>query len=120
MMGAVMGQVAALAEASQVTEPVMGGVMVEVGGREAHARCADLSGLEQVGPGGGASAAVAPSILLRIEPAAIGEAAEVRGMGAGASLAASGGADEADMAAEGRPVGGVKRAEVGADGHSRF
>src|ERR1700712_5736523 len=111
MIRSVMQHVTALAKASQVGEPVVGGVVVQMRRGEHDAGQADVRGIDQVTP-------VPPRPRSLVEPAPVRQAADLSQMRARAALAAAAGTLEPDTPAQRRPVWRVERAERGADRHA--
>jgi hypothetical protein len=76
LVGPVVDQVAALAQALQIARPIISRVVIEVGG------CEDDTGLPQpgclfdIGPGCGPTVAVAPSWVSCVIPATIRQSSE--------------------------------------------
>lgn len=116
MVGAIVAQVAALAEAAQVGQAAVRGVVVEMGGGEddtgAPQRC--LGRRLRAGP----AAAVAPDRA--VLPPSVSHAGDGLAVGAAACLTAPAGTAEADQATDLRPVDRVEPAQGGADGHGRI
>jgi hypothetical protein len=87
MVRSVVAQVAALTEATQVAQPVVGRIVVQVCGGEHHARRTQPRHLLEVGPAGGAAAPVAPCLPRRIKPPPVRQAAHGGPVRSAAALA---------------------------------
>ena len=74
MKRAVLQHMAALAEAPQVGEPVVGRIVVQMRGGEHDAGQTDLRGIDQIRPARGTTTPVAPCSHCLVEPAAVGQA----------------------------------------------
>jgi hypothetical protein len=68
MMRAIVDQVAALTEAAQVAQPVVGRIMIQVRGGEYYARRSQPRYLFEIGPAGCAATSVTPRLPRRIVP----------------------------------------------------
>jgi hypothetical protein len=99
MVRPIVQHVAALTEGLQISQPIVGGIAVQVRRREYDARHPEPSCLHKVGPTGRTSTAMPPGRRLFVEPAPVRQAAEEGEMGTAAALAPSSGALEADVAA---------------------
>jgi hypothetical protein len=119
MVGAIVDQVAALTEAAEVTEAVVGRIVIEVRGGEHDARRPQPHHLLEVGPAGEAAALVAPGGSLGIEPSPVRQAPHGGAVRPAAALAHAMGALEADAPTELAPVRGVETAELSPDRHGR-
>ena len=96
---AVVQEVAALAQAPQIGEPVVGRVVVQVGRGQHHAGDAQPRRFQQGGPARRSAAPVAPRRGRLVKPAPVGQHANLQQMRTVAPLATSTGALEADAAA---------------------
>ena len=110
-----MQQVAALTPCFQVLEIAVGGVVVEVAGREPDDCPTEPVGF--VGAGCLPTALISPGTVLTIEPSAIADAEDEFSVRSAASLAAALGTTEADGGRQLRPVVGVEGTMFGADRH---
>jgi hypothetical protein len=117
MVRPIVQHVAALTEGSQIFQPVVGGVAVQVRRCENDARHPELSCLHEVGPTGKTPTAIPPGRRLVVEPAPVRQAAEDGEMGAAAALAPSSGALEADVAAQFAPVWRIEWSQRRAEWH---
>ena len=86
---------AALAEASEVAEPVVARVMIEMRRGQNDARRPHLDGLLEVWPARHPAPGIAPSPTLRVEPAAVRKSPHSLPVGPPAGLAGATGALEA-------------------------
>jgi hypothetical protein len=73
VLGAVVEQMAALAERAQVAGPRVARVVVEMGGGEHHAGLLEVAILAVGRPSDCPAPAIAPGLVLVIEPAAVAE-----------------------------------------------
>ena len=89
-MRAVVDHVAALAQALEIAQPVVAGVMVEMRCRQDHAGLPDLQRFHEIGPSGRPAAAVAPGAASGVEPASVGQTANRHAMRPAAYLATHG------------------------------
>lgn len=112
-----MQQVAALAEAAQVAQPVICGIVIQMRRGENNPRRALPCQLFEVRPATGAATAVAPGLLLRVEPSAVRQATDGRAVGTAAALTNSAGALEADPPTEVTPMGGIEGSELASNWH---
>ena len=113
MMRPVVQNVTALTEAAQIAQPVVGGVVVEMGGGEHDAGGAQADSVHQVGPACGAAAPIPPRFSIHIEPAPIWQTAKFCQVRPAAVLAAALGTLEANLAAEFGPVRRVEASKLG-------
>ena len=104
----VMQHVAALAERAQVGEAVVTGVAVQMGSSQYDAGGPKPCHLDQVGPASRTTAPVTPGCRLIVEPAPIGQAADLRQVRPAAALASTTGTLEAHTPAQLAPVSRVK------------
>ena len=104
MIGAVMDQVAALTEASQVAEPIVGRIMIKVCGRKDDTRCPYSNDLFQVRPASTAPPPVTPGLPFWIVPASIRKGAHSDPMRPAAVLTYPAGALKAHPPAQLFPV----------------
>lgn len=118
VVGAVMQEVAALAQRPEVPEAVVGRVMVEVGRGEDRARRADEDGLHEVRPAGRAVPRVPPGAGSWVVPPPVGKAAQHMLMGPAAALAAAASPAEPHLGAQLAPVRWIEGAELRADRHA--
>ena len=118
MVRPIVQHVAALTEGSQIFQPIVGGIAVQVRRCENDARHPELSCLHKVGPTGKTSTAIPPGRCLFVEPAPVRQAAKEGELGSATALASSSGALEADVAAQFAPVGGIEWSQLRADWHA--
>ena len=118
MVRAIVQHVAALTEGSQIFQPVVGGIAVQVRRCEHDARHPELSCLHKVGPTGKTPTAIPPGRPLFVEPAPVRQAAEAGEVGSATTLASSSRALEADVAAQFAPVRGIEWSQLSADWHA--
>ena len=97
--------------------PVVAGIVIEVGSSQDHAGLTCLRRLHEVGPAGGAAAAIAPTVRGSIKPATIGQAANCHAVGAAASLTDTASALEPHPPADFGPISGIKFAHLRSDRH---
>ena len=107
-MRAIVEHVAALTEAAQVAQAVVGRIMIQVRGGEHDARRPQPHDLFQVGPAGDTAAPVAPRLSCRIVSPPVRQAAHGGTMRTAAALANAAGALEADAPAKVAPMRGVQ------------
>ena len=117
MMRPVVEHMAALAEAAQVAQAVIGRIVIEVRGGKYDTRRPAAGHVLEVRPVRGAAAAIAPGLVAGIEPSSIRQAANARAVRPAATFTDAAGALETDAAAELAPVRGIEVAEFGADRH---
>ena len=113
----VVQHVAALAQAAEVAQPVVGRVAVKVRGGEHDAGGTQAGSLDQIRPATGLAPAITPSVRRLVEPTSVGQAAEPDQVRAPAGLAAAVGALESDMSAQLAPVRRIEAAEIATDRH---
>jgi hypothetical protein len=113
----VVQHVAALAEAAEVAQLVVGWVAVEVRGGEHDAGGTQARSLDQIRPATRLTPAIAPGARRLVEPTPVWQAAEPDQMRAPAGLAASAGALEPDPSAQFALVRRVEAAELATDRH---
>src|SRR5271163_237112 len=118
MVRAIVDQVAALAQALEIAQPIIARVMIEVRRSQDHAGLTDLRRFHEIGPSGGSTATVAPGVTGGVEPASIGQTANGETMWPAASLARAGGALEAHAPADLQPVAGIEPSHLRFDRHS--
>jgi hypothetical protein len=94
MVRAIVDHVAALAQALEVTQPVVARVMIEMGRGQHDASVPDLGGFDEIGPARRPAAAVAPGVYRGIKPKPVGQTAHGHPMRPATSLASAGGALE--------------------------
>jgi hypothetical protein len=91
--------------------------MIEVRGGKDHAGVADLGGLDEVGPTPRSTAAVAPSTTRGIEPASIGQTADLLPVWPAAALANAAGAVKPYPAADLWPILRIEPPHLRLDRH---
>src|SRR4051794_21294880 len=94
--------------------------MIEVGGGQDYARLPHPGCFLDIGPTGGTTATVAPSLASGIEPAPVWQNADNLAMWSPAALADAAGTLEAHKPAELRPVDWVEPAHLSPDRHWRL
>jgi hypothetical protein len=104
MIRSIMEQVAALAEALQVAQPVVARVMIEMCCGEQDPRGSGRNHRQQIRPMRMPAAAIAPGLLSGIEPTSIGQAADQSGMRPATGFTPPTGTLEPDASAEFFPV----------------
>ena len=114
----VMQHVAPLAQAPQVGEPVIGGIVVEMRRGQHDTGQTNIRNLDEVGPSRRAAAPVPPCRFSLIKPAPVRQAPDLGHVRPAASLAPTAGAYKSDMSAQRWPVRWVERTELMADGHA--
>ena len=117
MMRAIVEHMAALTEAAQPAQPVIGRIVIQMRGGEHDARRPQPRHLLQVGPAGNTATSVAPRLPVRIVPPPVSQAAHGGAVRPAAALADAAGALETDAPAEVAPMGGVEVAELSPDRH---
>ena len=71
MMRSVVNEMAALAQASQVLQPIVAGIMVEMGSGQNDAGLAHASGFIDIGPADWMAAMIAPGLTVFVVPPSI-------------------------------------------------
>jgi hypothetical protein len=104
MIRPIMEQVAALAEALQVAQPVVAWVMIEMCRGEQDPRGSGRDHRQQIRPMRVPATTIAPGLLSGIEPSPIGQAADQSGMRSATGLTAATGTLEPHTSAEFFPV----------------
>jgi hypothetical protein len=112
-----MEDVAALAQAAKVAQPVIGRVAVQMGRGKDDPGDTDFDCLDQVGPAAGLTPAIAPGRSLRIKPPSVGQASQDGLVWTPAALAATACALESDDIAQFTPVRWVEVTEFATDRH---
>jgi hypothetical protein len=100
MVRAIVDQMAALAQALEIAQPVIARVMIEVRRRQDDAGAPHLRRLIEVGPPGGPAAAIAPGMSDGIEPTSIRQTPNSDAVRPPAPLANAGSALEAHAPAD--------------------
>ena len=113
----VVRQMTALAERAQIALCVMRRVMVAMRRRQHHPGPAQADPLDQIRRRGRPALAIAPVTVVGVLPAPVRQAGEGDAVRPAAALAAPAGTAEAHGPAERLPVGGIERAQRGADRH---
>jgi hypothetical protein len=106
----IVEQMAALADALEVPQPVVARVMVKMRSGEYHACGTFGNHRQQIWPSRSLAAAIAPSPLRRIEPSPVGQAADQRCVRPAASLAQATSTLKPHTSAEFPPVGWIEAA----------
>ena len=114
----VVDYVAALAEALEVTQPVIPGVMIEMCSGQDDAGSPHQRRFLEIGPACRPTASIAPSMTGGIEPTSIGQAANCSSMWSAAFLTNPGGALEAHAPTDLRPVARIEPPHLRLDRHS--
>src|SRR5215472_8159001 len=117
MVRAIVDHVAALAQALDISQPVIARVMVEMRRRQDDASSPHPRSLLKIGPSRRPAAAVAPGVTRGIEPASVGQTVNRLAVGPSASLANTVGALETYAATDLRPVAGIKSPHLRLDRH---
>jgi len=117
VMRTIVQHVAALTEAAQIAQSVVGRIVIQVRGGEHDARRPHPPRLFEVGPSGDAATAIAPRLACWIEPPSVRQAAHRAAMRPAACLAYAAGALKADTSAEMGPMRGIQAAQLSSDRH---
>jgi hypothetical protein len=124
VLAAVMEHMAALAERLEIARPVVGGVVIEMGGGQRHLCCGEGPVLDRRrsarNPGKRPALPVAPGCAFLIPPAAIAEVKDHAAVGSPASFATSLGPSEPDEGRELRPVNWIEPPVLRANRHRRY
>jgi hypothetical protein len=122
MVRAVVDQVAPLAEAFQVAQPVVARIMIEMRGGEDDTGLPHLHGFLEIWPAGWPTAAASPRMSCRIEPAAIRQASDGLTMRPAAAFTGAPRPLEADAPANLPPVDRIEPSQFTLywHGHSGF
>jgi hypothetical protein len=117
MAGTVVDHVAALTKTAQVTQPVVGRIMIKVRSGKHDMSCSQPHHLFQVGPTSAAPALVAPCAPCLIVPSPVRQAAHSGAMRPAAALAYAGCSLEANAPAELTPMSRIQAAQLSPDRH---
>ena len=112
-----MDHVTALAQAFEIALPVVAGIVIKMGSSQDHPGLTRLCRLHEVGPAGGAAAAIAPTMTGSIKPATIGQAANCHAVGAATSLTNAASSLEPHPPADFGPISGIVLAHLWSDRH---
>jgi hypothetical protein len=112
MMRPIVDQVAALAQASQVSQPIVAWIVIEMGSGENDPGLPYASNFFNVGPARWATAMIAPSPTGSVVPVTVRQAANDFAMRAPTALTHAAGAFESHMPAQLRPVDRVEPAHI--------
>jgi hypothetical protein len=119
-----MEHMAALAECLEITRPVVGGVMIEMGGGQRNLCCGEGSVLDRRrsagNPGKRPALPVAPGCAFLIPPTAIAEVKDHAAVGSLASFATPLGASKPDERRELRPVDWIEPTVLRANRHRPY
>src|SRR4051794_5436967 len=118
MIRPVVNDMATLTQASQVLQPVIAGIVIEVGSGENDAGLAHESSFFDVGIAGRTSAMIAPSLTGLVVPPSIRQNANGFAMRAAAALTEAPSALKPHIIAELRPVDRIEPAHLSLDRHS--
>jgi len=117
-MRPIMHHVAALAECTEVVQPIVGRVAVEMRCCEHDTGHPEPSRLHKVGPPSYPAAAITPGRRLLVEPTPVRQAADEGEVRPPTALTLAAGALEANAAAEFTPVRRIERSQLWAYGHA--
>ena len=117
MVRPVVDHMAALAEALQVAEPVVAGIMIEMDGGQRDARVPYARRLDDIRPGRSPATVVAPGVPVSIKPASVGQAANCFAVRPATFLAHAEGPLESHVATELRPVDRIEPTHFSPDRH---
>lgn len=117
MFGPVVQHVTALAERFQVAQPVVGGIVVEVGGRQHDTRRPGHAIIRHDQMVQGPTAPIAPYLGVLVPPAPVTKMADLAPVRPPTGLAVPLGAIEPHYGGQLRPIHRVEPLEVGSDWH---
>jgi len=117
MMRAIVDQMAALAKALEVAQPIVAGVMIEMCCGQNDAGLPHMHGLLDVRPSRRASTAALPGAASRVEPPAVRQASNSFAVRPATSFADAAGALEADASTELWPVDWIVPSQLRFDRH---
>jgi hypothetical protein len=117
MMWSVVDEMAALAEALEISQPVVLGVMVKMRRGKNDPGLAQMDRLYEVGPARGSATVVAPGLGGAVEPAAIRQAPNDLAVWPAASLANAAGPLESHPPADVGPVARIEPTQFTLDRH---
>ena len=116
MLFLVVKHMATLAQGLQISQPVIGGIMVKVRSRQRHPGCANSNAVAH-SSSKAASASIAPGPLVFIPPSTIAQMPDLTAMRPAAPLAPALGSFKPDHRRKLRPVDGIKPFVLGANRH---
>jgi hypothetical protein len=116
----VVKHMATLAKGLQISQPVIGGIMVKVRSRQRHPGCANSDVVAHSSAGQSPSASIAPGPFVFVPPSTIAQMLDLTAMRPAAPLAPAFGSLKPDHCRKLRPVDRIKPFVVGADRHLRF
>src|SRR5271166_4181543 len=117
MMRAIVDQMAALAKALEVAQPIVAGVMIEMCCGQNDAGLPHMHGLLDVRPSRRASTAASPGAASGVEPPAVRQASNSFAVRPATSFADAAGALEADASTEFWPVDWIVPSQLRFDRH---
>ena len=115
----VVKHMATLTQGLQISQPVIGRIMIKVRGRQRHPGFTNSDVAGNV-PGKAAAASVAPGPFVVIPPSTIAQMLDLTAMRSAAALASAFGSLEPDHRRKLWPVDGIKPFVLGADRHRVF
>jgi hypothetical protein len=118
----VVNHMATLAQGLQISQPVIGGIMVKVRGRQRHPGCSNSDVVTHLSSKAGQSpsASIAPGPFVFIPPPTIAQMLDLTAMRPAAPLAPAFSSLEPDHRRKLRPVDRIKPFVLGADRHRAF
>ena len=119
---AVVKHMATLAQGLQISQPVIGGIMVKVRSRQRHPGCANsyVVAHSSSKAGQSASTSIAPGPLVFVPPSTVAQVPDLTAMRPAAPLAPPLGSLKPDHRRKLRPVDRIKPFVLGADRHRAF
>src|SRR6516162_1642520 len=117
MVRAIVDQMAPLAQALEIAQPVIARIMIEVCRRQDDAGSPHLRRLLEIGPTRRPPVAISPGVSRGIEPTSIRQTANGDAVRPTAPLANAGSALEAHAPADLRPVAGIEPSHLRLDRH---
>ena len=118
MIGTVVNKMAALTQTSQILQPIVPRIIIEVRGSQNDAGLAHASHFFDIGPAGRAAAMIAPSLTGRVVPPPVRQNADDFAIWVPTALTGATGALEPHMVAELRLIDRIKPAHLSLDRHS--
>src|SRR4051812_9003945 len=118
MMRSVVNEMAALTQASQVFQPIVAWIVIEVGSGQNDAGLTHVRRFLDVGLASRTAAMIAPGLTGVVVPPSIRQTANDFAMRTPAALTDAAGTLEPHMVAELRPVDRIKPAHLSLDRHS--
>jgi hypothetical protein len=108
-MGPIVQHMTPLAEAFEVDQPIVRGIMIKMRGGEHNASAAAARRFQQIWPTRGTPALVAPSACFIIKPAAVRQATDLLHMWSATTLATTSGTLEPHVSTQLAPMRGIER-----------